>query len=147
MAPERQGAVSSGDARHQARERALSLLYEAEMKRTGPGEVLAGLAAAPDELAVELVEGVAGHLARIDGLLGSAAVGWEVDRMPVVDRTILRLATFELLERVETPVAVVIDEAVELAKEYSTEQSSAFVNGVLVTIARQVRGQDVPGGS
>jgi transcription antitermination protein NusB len=147
MAPERQGAVSSGDARHQARERALSLLYEAEMKRTGPGEVLAGLAAAPDELAVELVEGVAGHLARIDGLLGSAAVGWEVDRMPVVDRTILRLATFELLKRVETPVAVVIDEAVELAKEYSTEQSSAFVNGVLVTIARQVRGQDVPGGS
>ena len=68
---------------------------------------------------------------RIDELVSSAAVGWELDRMPVVDRTILRLATWELLARPDVPVAVVIDEAVELAKQYSTEQSGGFVNGVL----------------
>jgi N utilization substance protein B len=131
--------MASGDARHQARERALSLLYEAEMKGLAPREVLAALAAAPDALATELVEGVAAQGAHIDELVGSAAVGWELDRMPVVDRSILRLATYELLERADTPTAVIIDEAVELAKEYSTEQSSAFVNGVLVTIAHAVR--------
>jgi transcription antitermination protein NusB len=139
VAAGRDETFSSGDARHHARERALSLLYEAEMKGLAPGEVLAALAAAPDALATELVEGVAAHGARIDELIGSAAVGWEIERMPVVDRSVLRLATYELLERSDTPTAVIIDEAVELVKEYSTEQSSAFVNGVLMTIARALR--------
>jgi transcription antitermination protein NusB len=138
--------VPSGDARHQARERALSLLYEAEMKGVTPHEVLGALAATPDAMAVALVEGVGAHRGRIDELVGSAAVGWEIERMPVVDRSILRLAAYELLERGDTPVAVVIDEAVELAKEYSTEQSSAFVNGVLVTIAAAVRPEYRPAG-
>lgn len=88
----------------------------------------------------ELVAGVASARAEIDDLLGAAAVGWEVDRMPVVDRAILRLAAFELLGRTDTPVAVVIDEAVELAKEYSTDASPGFVNGVLTTVAKAVRG-------
>ncbi|HXX91698.1 MAG TPA: transcription antitermination factor NusB [Acidimicrobiales bacterium] len=138
MVPHRE-AGGGEDPRHQARERALALLYESELKGEAPTAVLAGLAAAPDPLARELVEGVAAHGARIDELVASAAVGWDIERMPVVDRSILRLATYELLERLDTPVAVVIDEAVELAKEYSTEQSSGFVNGVLVTIAGRVR--------
>jgi N utilization substance protein B len=110
------------------------------MKRAGPREILASLPVAPDPFAVELVEGVVEHGGRVDALVGEAAEGWEIDRMPVIDRSILRLATYELIDHPGTPVAVVIDEAVELAKQYSTEASGAFVNGVLSTIARQVRG-------
>jgi N utilization substance protein B len=125
--------------RHEAREHALALLYEAEMKQSSLPDVMAALAVSPDPYTVTLVTGVADHAARIDDLISSAAVGWELDRMPVVDRTILRLATGELLAAPAVPVAVVIDEAVELAKQYSTEQSGKFVNGVLSTIAAQVR--------
>ena len=130
---------SAGDARHQARERALSLLYEADMKALDPQAVLQGLRASTDALATELVAGVGRCRGRIDALVGAASRGWELERMPVVDRAILRIATYELLERAEVPVAVVIDEAVELAKEYSTDASAGFVNGVLTTVARQVR--------
>jgi N utilization substance protein B len=125
--------------RHEAREHALALLYEAEMKQASLPDVMAALAVTPDPYTVTLVATVADDGARIDDLVSSAAVGWELDRMPVVDRTILRLATGELLAGDEVPVAVVIDEAVELAKQYSTEQSGKFVNGVLSTIAAQVR--------
>ena len=125
--------------RHEARERALSLLYEAAIKQVEPEAVLAELPVAPDPLATDLVRGVAGAQARIDQLVTEAAVGWQLERMPVVDRTVLRLATYELLARPDIPVAVAIDEAVELAKRYSTEQSGGFVNGVLATIARRVR--------
>jgi len=128
--------------RHEAREHAIALLYEAEMKQSSLPEVLAGLSVAPDPFTVALLEGVDADSARIDELLASAAVGWEVSRMPVLDRTILRLATWELMDRPDVPVAVVIDEAVELAKQYSTEQSGGFVNGVLSTIAGQVRPAD-----
>ncbi len=131
--------LSAEGPRHEARERALSLLYEAAMKRESAAEVLAALPVPPDPFTVELLEGVAAHAERIDELLAGAAVGWELDRMPVIDRTVLRLAGYELLARPEIPVAVVIDEAVELAKRYSTEQSGGFVNGVLATVARQVR--------
>lgn len=125
--------------RHEAREHAIALLYEAEMKQASLPDVLAGLSVSPDPFTVALLEGVDADGARIDELVSSAAVGWEIDRMPVVDRTILRLATWELMMRPDVPVAVVIDEAVELAKQYSTEQSGGFVNGVLSTIAAQVR--------
>jgi N utilization substance protein B len=126
--------------RHEARERALALLYEAEMKRMGLTEVLASLAVAPDPFATALVEGVAAQEERIDALVDAAATGWDIERMPVLDRSILRLATCELITEPDTSVAVVIDEAVELAKQYSTEFSGRFVNGVLSTIAGQVRG-------
>ena len=126
--------------RHEARERALGLLYEAEMKRTDPRQVLGSLPVAPDPFAAELVEGVAEHGGELDALIAGAAERWELERMPAVDRSILRLGTLELTAHPGTPVAVVIDEAVELAKQYSTEASGAFVNGVLSTIARQVRG-------
>jgi transcription antitermination protein NusB len=125
--------------RREARERALSLLYEAEVKGLAPSAVLAGLTVAPDPFARRLVEGVEREAKRIDALVSGAAVSWDIERMPVVDRTVLRLATYELLEQPETPVAVVIDQAVELAKNYSTEDSGRFVNGVLSEISRQVR--------
>jgi N utilization substance protein B len=134
------GTAAGEGPRHEARERAVGLLYEAEMKRASLVEILASLPVAPDPFAVQLVEGVAEHTGRIDALVAGAAEGWELDRMPVIDRSILRLATYELIAHLETPVAVVIDEAVELAKQYSTEASGSFVNGVLSTIARQVRG-------
>ena len=139
VAADRAGAVPGEGPRHEARERALSLLYEAEMKQLGTAEVLAALSVAPDPFTVSLVEGAAQHEERIDALMAAAAKGWEVERMPVLDRSILRLATYELIAEPEVPVAVVIDEAVELAKQYSTEFSGGFVNGVLSTIARQVR--------
>jgi N utilization substance protein B len=125
--------------RHQAREHALALLYEAEMKQASLPEVMAALAVSPDPYTTDLLTAVADGGSQIDGLIAAAAVGWEIDRMPVVDRTILRLATGELLWRPDVPVAVIIDEAVELAKQYSTEQSGGFVNGVLSTIAGDVR--------
>ncbi len=109
------------------------------MKKQSLPDVLDGLSVSPDPFTVELLRGVDSDGARVDELVSAAAVGWEIDRMPVVDRTILRLATWELLARPDVPVAVVIDEAVELAKQYSTEQSGGFVNGVLSTIAAQVR--------
>src|SRR5690349_16377074 len=80
---------------------------------------------------MRLVEGYAEHIARIDELIATYAVGWTLDRMPVVDRNILRLGAYELVWEDETPDAVVIDEAVQLAKEFSTDDSPAFVNGLL----------------
>ncbi len=131
-----------GATRRDARERALSLLYEAEAKHQEVDRVLGDLPVAPDAYAVAVVTGVASHRERVDALVSGAAVGWDLDRMPVVDRTVLRMATWELLERPDVPTAVVIDEAVELAKRFSTDQSGSFVNGVLATIARQVRGEE-----
>jgi N utilization substance protein B len=110
------------------------------MKQRPTAEVLAALPAAPDPYAVVLVEGVQAQRQRIDALLSEAAVGWELGRMPVVDRAVLRVATYELLEQPEVPVAVVLDEAVALAAEFSTDDSGRFVNGVLATIADRVRG-------
>ena len=116
------------------------MLYEAEIKHASCADVLGALVIAPDPFTVALLDGVAAHAARIDELVAKAAEGWELDRMPALDRAVLRLATYELLVERDTPVAVVIDEAVELAHQYSTESSGSFVNGVLATIARQVRG-------
>lgn len=86
----------------------------------------------------ELVEGVAEHLDELDRTLGTHAEGWRVERMPSLDRTILRLATYELTHLGEVPVGAVIDEAVRAAKELSTEDSGRFVNGVLGKIAAEL---------
>jgi N utilization substance protein B len=117
------------------------LLYEADIKGDAPTDVLAALSVAPDDFTITLVRNVGDHMQRIDELISGAAVGWELGRMPVVDRTVLRLAVAELLTDSEIPVAVVIDQAVELAKRYSTDDSGSFVNGVLSTVARQVRSE------
>lgn len=127
--------------RHDARRRALEVLYEADVRRHDIGDTLQRVtadanAAALDEFARELVRGVADHLDELDEVIGRHAHGWTVRRMPVVDRNVLRLATFELLFRSATPPAVVIDEAVELAKALSTDDSPRYVNGVLSAILR-----------
>ncbi|HMD45030.1 MAG TPA: transcription antitermination factor NusB [Acidimicrobiales bacterium] len=136
----RRGGTADGPSRHEGRERALSLLYEAEMKDQTPAEVLAALPVAPDPFAEHLVTETGRHRPEADALVAEASVGWPLERMPVVDRLILRLAATELLDPDGPPVAVVIDEAVALAKTYSTDDSGRFVNGVLSTVATRARG-------
>ena len=87
------------------------------------------------EYAISLVEGVVAHGERIDELLSTYAVGWTLDRMPAVDRNLLRIGTYEILYRDDVPDAVAISEAVSLARELSTDESPAFVNGLLARIA------------
>jgi N utilization substance protein B len=126
---------SPSGSRREARERALSLLYEAELKEQAPADLLRELAVDPDPFAVDLVRGVGEHQAELDEVIARYAIDWAIDRMPVVDRNVLRLGVFELLHRPEIPVGAVISEAVELAKRYSTEDSGRFVNGVLAGVA------------
>jgi transcription antitermination protein NusB len=118
----------------------LSLLYEAESKGVPPEAVIAELPVQPDAFATDLVLGVGSQQERIDALISSHAIGWALDRMPVVDRALLRMGTFELLGHEDVPTAVVISEAVDLATQYSTDESGRFVNGVLAAIAVEVRG-------
>lgn len=125
--------------RRRSRERALELLYEAESKGVTAASLLSELKIRPERYATELVLGVGSHAAEIDSLIGRHSTDWSLDRMPAIDRQLLRLATFELLARPDVPTAVVLDEAVELAKSYSTENSGRFVNGVLAAIAAEIR--------
>lgn len=126
-------------SRREARERALELLYEAEAKGLSPAEVLVDLAVRPDPFAVDLVTGVGERLAEIDGHIERLARDWTVERMPWVDRSILRLAAFELVARPDVPTGAILSEAVALAKRFSTEEAGRFVNGLLSNLARQVR--------
>lgn len=125
--------------RRRSRERALELLYEAESKHVAPDELLPELQVQPERYATVLILGVASHAQAIDEAIMRHSNEWALDRMPVVDRQLLRLATFELMERPDVPTAVILDEAVELAKSYSTENSGRFVNGVLAAVAATVR--------
>ena len=128
------------DERSDARERALYLLYEAHSKGIPPAATIDIQVLEPDELTQELVRGVDGNLAQLDDLIAAKAKGWTLARMPVLDLSVMRLAVFELVERPHVPTAVVLNEAVELAKRYSTDDSGRFVNGVLAAIAADVRG-------
>ena len=110
------GSESGAATRHQQRERALSLLYEAELKGETPLAVLAALAVRPDPYVCTLLQGAEDTRAEADRRITAASVGWPLDRM-----------------------AVIIDEAVELVKTYSTDDSGSFVNGILSTIAADVR--------
>jgi N utilization substance protein B len=125
--------------RREARERALGLLYEADAKGQDGQQVLDDLPVPPDPFVVELVRGVGSRAAEIDPLISANSIDWALERMPVVDRTVLRMAIWELLARTDVPIGVVISEAVELAKRYSTEESGRFVNGVLASVAAKVR--------
>lgn len=127
-----------GGARRDARRRALEILYEADLKDRPVPTVLAAHMAAeqqPSEYALTLVRGVHRNAARIDALISSHAKGWTLSRMPVVDRNLLRIGVHEILDVEDVPTAVAINEAVELAKELSTDDSGRFVNGVLARIA------------
>jgi transcription antitermination protein NusB len=127
-------------ARSKARKRALDVLYEADVRGVDALRTLAdrvALAEPPvNDYTIELVEGVQAHRDRIDEILAEYAEGWAVERMPDVDRAILRLGVFELLWRDDVPDPVAIDEAVELAKSLSTDESPRFVNGVLARVVR-----------
>jgi N utilization substance protein B len=122
-------------ARSKARKRAVDVLYEADLRGSDPLAVLRDRIAEGHppvaEHTVRLVEGVAQNAARIDELIDTHARGWSLDRLPDVDRAILRMATYELLWADDVPDAVVMDEAVELARSLSTDDSPSFVNGVL----------------
>lgn len=127
------------DERSDARERALYLLYEAHSKGIAPSDTIDLQVVEPDQLTQELVRGVDAGGERIDALIAAKAKGWTLERMPVLDLSVMRLASFELLDRPQVPTAVVLNEAVELAKRYSTDDSGRFVNGVLAAIAAEVR--------
>jgi transcription antitermination protein NusB len=138
------GAAPAG-TRAAPRRRALDILYEADLLGRPIAEVLARHrndpeASPPDAYTQELVAGVERRLPELDERIGAASEHWTVDRMPLVDRNLLRLATFELVEKPEVPTAVVLDQAIELAKLLSTADSGRFVNGVLGQVARESRG-------
>jgi N utilization substance protein B len=126
--------------RHQARKRAVDLLFEAEARGLTPGEVAEsrGLLAEGDtevsplnSYTVTVARGVTDHSAHIDDLISAHLQGWTLERLPAVDRAILRVAVWELLHADDVPEPVAVDEAVELAKSLSTDDSPGFVNGVL----------------
>jgi len=117
----------------------MELLYEAEAKEIPATDVVAALPAPPLTFAVEVIIGVTEHIDEIDGWITRQSHDWSLERMPAVDRALLRMAIFELIHRVDVPTAVVIAEAVELAQQFSTDDSSRFVNGMLAAVAREVR--------
>jgi transcription antitermination protein NusB len=126
-------------SRREARERALSLLYEADAKGMAPSALLEEIPVEPPPFVTSLVAGVSERQEQIDELIGRFAIDWTIDRMPVIDRMIVRMATFELLCRPDVPTGVVMSEAVELAKRYSTDESGRFVNGILSSISAEIR--------
>ncbi len=134
-------------ARSKARKRAVDVLFESEARGVDALTTLAERVALADppvnDYTIELVEGVRANRFRIDEILAEYAEGWTVDRMPDVDRAVLRLAVFELLWRSDVPDAVAIDEAIELVKALSTDESPRFVNGILGGVGRDRPAVDV----
>ena len=126
-------------ARSKARKRALDFLYESDIKNVAARDLFANRGASElsqESYVAELLTGVSEHIGKIDELIITYAQGWDMDRMPPIDRNILRLSLFEILWGSQIPVEVCIDEAVELAKSLSTEESSAYINGVLGRIVK-----------
>jgi transcription antitermination protein NusB len=132
-------------ARRKARELALQMLYENDVSGTAPQEMFLrndDLQRAPDSIrdfTQRLVSGTLMHREDLDAIISRQADHWRLARMPVVDRNILRLALFELLHEPETPRPVVIDEALEIAKRFSTPKSSQFINGILDGVLKSAR--------
>ncbi len=135
------------ETRHRARELALQWLYQWEVGGLDLDDVfqadrqveLRPADEARDRRAEALVRGTAAQLAEIDPLIAEQAHGWRIERMPIVDRLIVRLAVYELRSEPETPHAVIINEALELAHTFSTDEAVKFINGVLDGIRKQVR--------
>ena len=126
-------------ARSKARRRALDILFESELRGLPTGGTLADRQAAGhppiSDYTAALVEGVAAHADEIDDAISTHSTGWTLDRMPAVDRNILRIGVYELRYEDAVPNAVALNEAVTLARELSTDDSGSFVNGVLAAIA------------
>ena len=137
----------------QARESALQMLYGWEMTGEALPEAIAGVrelqlrppVTERDTLAVELATGTARSLDRIDPLIAEAATNWRLERLAVIDRLVLRLAVHELLDRPDVPPAVVINEAIELARTFSAPDAVRFVNGVLDAIRKRLEQDRAPG--
>lgn len=127
-----------GSSRHRSRERALELLYEAAIKDRAISLVVEELPVPPDDYTVLLVTATMQHEARALELISRFSIDWPLERMALLDRLILTMATGEMLMVDAPPMAVILDEAVELAKTYSTDGSPSFVNGVLSSIANEV---------
>jgi N utilization substance protein B len=142
-------------ARHRARRQALQLLYQWDLRRTPPEEIMRGYYNSllisedtvaqprPDPFAEVLMRGVIDDLPAIDERISRNAAHWRLERMPVVDRNILRIAVYEMM-RTDTPPPVVIDEALELAHQFSGEESAHFVNGVLDAVRRELPAPAAP---
>jgi transcription antitermination protein NusB len=139
MSTGRSSRSAGNDARSDARERALHLLYEAHAKSESGSSIVESQVLAVDDLVLEIVQGVDGITAFADEIITENAIGWTLARMPVIDLIVLRIAIFELKSRPDVPTAVILNEAVELAKTFSTDESGRFVNGILSTIAKKVR--------
>jgi N utilization substance protein B len=130
-------------ARSKARKQSLDILYEADIRGTLPLDILASrdvTEEGPDARPIrdytrEIVTGVSEHRRKIDELIATYAQGWDMDRLPAVDRNIMRLALFEILWAPDLDVAIAIDEALSLAKELSTDESAGYIHGVLGRIA------------
>jgi N utilization substance protein B len=118
-------------SRRLERARALELLYESQIKGISIDEMLRELPVQPEPFVGEVLLGVEQHAEQLDEQIASRLINWDLDRIALIDKLILRIAVWELTNRPQTPVAVVISEAVELAKEFSTDESGKFVNGVL----------------
>ena len=127
-------------ARTKARKRALDVLFASELRSENPVEALERAIAEGEgptnDYSATLVRGVVEHQARIDELLASYSEGWSLERMPAVDRNVLRLGVFEVLYADDVPDAVAVTEAMALVRDLSTDESPAFVNGVLGNIVR-----------
>ena len=139
MSTGRSSRSAGNDARSDARERALHLLYEAHAKSESGSTIVESQVLAVDDLVLEIVHGVDGVTAFADEIIAENAIGWTLARMPVIDLIVLRIAIFELKSRPDVPTAVILNEAVELAKTFSTDESGRFVNGILSTISKKVR--------
>ena len=126
-------------ARSKARKRALDFLYEADIKNISAKDLFADRGASElsqEPYVGELIDGVTEHIGKIDELIITYAQGWDMDRMPPIDRNILRIALFEILWGRDIPLQVAADEAIELGKSLSTDESSAYINGVIGKIIK-----------
>jgi N utilization substance protein B len=129
--------------RRKAREHALQILFQLDIRKEKPSAAVLKrfwVEYPPDEeiksFSEELVKGTYKHLARINDLIHQCAKNWSLDRMAVVDRNVLRMAVYEILFRMDIPTSVSINEAIEIAKKFGTDESGAFVNGILDRVAR-----------
>lgn len=126
--------------RREAREEALAVLYQVELTGDAAEDELATRDIAPADYAIEIAHGVDEERDDLDALIGRHLTNWRVDRMPIVDRVLARIAAWELVNQPDIPSAVVLSEAVELASIYCGEKSAPFLNGVLSSVAAEVRG-------
>ncbi|MGC1420457.1 MAG: transcription antitermination factor NusB [Acidimicrobiales bacterium] len=127
-----------GTKRHHSRERALEIFYEATIKERSVPMVLSQLPVQPDEYAIALLTSASAHQERANELISRFSIDWPLERLAVVDRLVMTLAIGEMLMDDPPPAPVILDEAVELAKVYSTEGSASFVNGVLAACAEHL---------